>query len=82
MNILEREAAHQRAKYLKYKNINKSFAKKNTSKEDDTSNRNYLSRSEVYNSRDEYEKASITYDSESADDEKISNSSISSEGNI
>ena len=34
MNILEREAVHQRAKYLKYKNVNKAFAKKKTPKEE------------------------------------------------
>ena len=34
VKILEREASHQRAKYLKYKNLNKDFAKKKTPKED------------------------------------------------
>ena len=34
LNLLEGEAAHQRAKYLKYKNINKAFAKKKTPKEE------------------------------------------------
>ena len=43
MNILEIEPAHQRAKYLKYKEINKAFAKNKNPKEetvilDDTSN--------------------------------------------
>ena len=33
MNILEREYAHQRAKYLKYKKLNKAFDKKETPKE-------------------------------------------------
>ena len=42
MNLSEREAAHKRAKYLKYKKLNKAFAKKKTHKEetvilDDTS---------------------------------------------
>ena len=32
--ILEREAAHQRVKYLKYKKINKAFSKEKTLKED------------------------------------------------
>ena len=54
VNILEREAAHQRSKYLKYKNINKDIAKKKTPKEDtiildDTSDSNSSSSSEDYN---------------------------------
>ena len=32
VNILEREASHQRSKYLKFKNLNKSFAMKKTRK--------------------------------------------------
>ena len=34
MNLLERKDAYQRDKYLKIKNLNKPFAKKNTPKED------------------------------------------------
>ena len=34
MNLLEREAAHQRAKYLKYKNLNKDIAKTKNPKEE------------------------------------------------
>ena len=80
MNLLEIEAAHQRAKYLKYKNLNKAFSNKNTPREEtfileDTSDNDSSSRSEAYNSRDENEKASITYE-----DYEISNRSISSEG--
>ena len=30
VNLLEKEASHQRAKYLKYKNLNKAFSKKKT----------------------------------------------------
>ena len=68
MNLLEREAAHQRAKYLKYKNINKSFSKKKTPKEEtdiiyDTLYSDSSSSSEAYNSRGEDEKSSIAYDS-------------------
>ena len=68
MNLLEKEAAHQRAKYMKYKKLNKDFAKKNTRKEetiilDDASNSNSLSSSEAHNSNDEDKKTSITYDS-------------------
>ena len=32
LNLLEREAAHQRANYLKHKKLNKYFAKKKTPK--------------------------------------------------
>ena len=45
MNLLEKEAPHQRAKYLKHKKLNKDFAKKKTRKEetvtlDDTTDSN------------------------------------------
>ena len=80
VNLSEIEAAHKRSKYLKYKKIKKSFANKNTPKEDDTSDSNSSSSSEAYNSRDENEKSSITYDSESAENYESSNISISSEG--
>ena len=74
MNLLEKEAAHQRVKYLKYKNVNKTFAKKKTRKEetvilDDTSGSNSSSISEDQSSRDEDEEASIAYDSESDNDD-------------
>ena len=63
MNVLEKEASHQRAKYLNYKNINKDLSKKKTrvildySLESDSS-----SSSEGDNSPDEVEKNSIAYD--------------------
>ena len=84
---MEREASHQRAKYLKYKNLNKAFAKKNTPKEDtvilgNTSDSNSSSSSESDNYPDKDDKASIAYNSESADDDEIRNSSIGSEENI
>ena len=64
MNLLEREAAHQRAKYLKYKKLNKSFAKKKTRKEETviiyyTSYINSSSSSKAHNYRDEDEEASL-----------------------
>ena len=64
VNLLEREAAHQRAKYLKYKKLNKNFAKKKTPNEEtiilyDNSDSDSSSSNEAYNSLDEYEKASI-----------------------
>ena len=54
MNLLEREPAHQRAKYLKYKKLNKAFAKKKTRKEEtviiyNTSDIDSSSISEAYN---------------------------------
>ena len=58
MNILEKEASHERAKYLNYKKLNKAFAKKNTRKEetdilDDTSDSDSSSSSEAHNYCDE-----------------------------
>ena len=57
LNLLEKEAAHQRAKYLKYKKLNKAFAKKKTCTEgtvilDDTSDSNSSLIREAQNSRD------------------------------
>ena len=87
LNILEREVAHQRAKYLKYKKLNKVFSKNKTPKNetvilDDTSDSNYSSISQAENSLDKDNKYYIAYDSDSADDDEIINSSIGSEGNI
>ena len=86
MNLLERESPHQRAKYLKYKKLNKAFAKKNNPKEetvilDDASDSDSSSSSEANNYPVEDEKTCITYDSESADDDKINKSYIDIEGN-
>ena len=68
MNLLEREASHKRSKYLKYKKLNKAFAKNKTLKEetvilDNTSDSDSSSSSEAYNLCDEYKKSSIAYDS-------------------
>ena len=57
MNLLEKEAPHQRSKYPKYKNINKALTKKKTRKEetiilDDTSDSDSSSSSEAQNSHD------------------------------
>ena len=56
VNLLEKEASHQRAKYLKYKKLNKAFAKKKNHKEetvilDDTLDSNSSSSSKDKNSR-------------------------------
>ena len=85
VNLLVKEAVHQRAKYLKYKKLNKSSAKKKTRREetviiDDTSDSDSYSSSEAHNYRDEDEKTSIAYNSESDNDDKIINSSIGSKG--
>ena len=84
MNLLEREASHQRANYLKYKKLNKAFAKKKTPKEDtfildETSDCNSSSSNEADNSPEEDEKTSIAYDSDSTDDDESSSSSIGRE---
>ena len=79
---MQAEAAHQKSKYEK---LNKAFTKRNTSKEEtvklaDSSDRNYSSSSESKNSSPKTgkKKTSITYDSDSADDGKISSSYNSS----
>ena len=84
LNLLQAEAAHQKSKYEK---LNKDFTKRKTSKEDtvildDSQDSKSSSRSESNHSSPETDKTSLTYDSDSADDDKISSSSISSEDNI
>ena len=64
---MEKKAAHQRAKYLNYKKLNKAFTKKKTHKEDtvildETSDRNSSSSSKAHNYRDKDKEASINYD--------------------
>ena len=83
MNLLWKETAHQRSKYLKYKKLNKSFALKKIGKEEtfiiyDTLGSDSSSSSEAHNSCDEYQKKPIAYDSESGNNDKSSNSSIES----
>ena len=76
MNLFDKEASHQRAKYLNYMNLNKSFSKKKTRVIiDDPSESDSFSISEADNSPDEGEKASITYDSESGNSDEGSNNS-------
>ena len=84
---MESEDDQQRAMYLKYKQLNKAFAKKKTPKEetiilDDTLDRNSSSSSEADNCSDEYEKTSIAYNLESVDNDERSNISICSKENI
>ena len=80
MNILEKEASYQRAKYLKYKKLNKAFYKKKTRVIiDDPSGSDSSSISEGDNSPDEGEKNSIAYDSESGNIDKSRNSATDNE---
>ena len=75
VNLLEKQASHQRAKYLKYKKLNKAFSKKKTRVIlDEPSEIDSSSSSEDDNSPDEGEKKSITYDSESGKSDESSNS--------
>ena len=65
VNFLEKKTSHQRAKYLKYKKLNKEVFKKKTRVIlDDLLESNSSSSSEDNNSSDEGEKNSITYESE------------------
>ena len=81
--ISRKKTSHQRAKYLKYKKLNKAFAKKKIRVIlDDPSDTDYSSSSESHNSKNEDEKTSITYDSESGNDDKSSNSSTNNEKEI
>ena len=80
---MQSEAAHQNSKY---ENLNKAFTKKKTSKEEmvvlyDASDSDSSSSGESDNSPDEYEKTSIAYDSDSAENDKRSSSSVGKEGN-
>ena len=60
VNLLEKEASHQRDKYLKYKKLNKAFAKMNTPVIiDDPLDSDSSSSSESHNSRKEYKKTFI-----------------------
>ena len=80
VNLLEKQASHQRAKYLKYKNLNKAFSKKKPRVilEDPTESESSSS-SEDDNSPGEGEKHSITYNSESGESDKSSNSANDTE---
>ena len=63
-NLIEKKASQEKAKYLKYKSLNKASSKKKTLVilEDSGSD---SSSSEEENSSDEGEEHSMTYDSES-----------------
>ena len=80
MNLLEKEAFHKRAKYLKYKKLNKAFSKRKTSVIlDDPLESDSSSISEGDNYPGEGEKNSIAYDSESGNSDKSSNSATNTE---
>ena len=78
INILDKKASQEKAKYLNYKSLNKASSKKKTpvilegSKSDSSS-------SEEENSSDEGEENSMTYDSESGGSEKSSNNATDTE---
>ena len=83
MNILENEASHKRAKYLKYKKLNKAFAKKKTRVIlDDPLDSKSSSSSESHNSQNEDEKNFIAYNSESGNDDESRNSSTDNEEEV
>ena len=76
-NLLEKQASHQRAKYLKYKSLNKAPSKKSTpvileNFESDSSS----SKEEDSSSEEEH---SMTYDSESGNSDKSSKSATNTE---
>ena len=79
VNLLEKEASHQRAKYLQYKKLNKAFSKNKTRVILEDSESDYSSSSEEENSSDEGEENSITYDSELGGSDKSSNSATDTE---
>ena len=74
VNLLEKKASQQKAKYLKYKSLHKASSKKKTPVILEDSERNSSSSSEEENSSDEGEENSMTYDSESGRSDKSSNS--------
>ena len=63
VNLPERQASHQRANYLKYKNLNKAFSKEKHHVILEDSESDSSSSSEEENSSDEGKENSITYDS-------------------
>ena len=80
---MQSEAAHQKSKY---ENLNKYFTKRNTAKQETVNIADSLDRHASYscesnNYSPENGKTSITYDSDSSDDDKIISSYISSEEN-
>ena len=79
VNLLEKQASHQREKYLKYKKLNKAFSKKKPRVILENSESDSSSSSEEENSSDKGEENSITYDSESGESDKGSNSATDTE---
>ena len=77
-NIIEKKASQEKAKYIKYKSLNKASSKKKTPVilEDSESN---SSSSKEKNSSDEREEHSMTYDSESGGSDKSSDNATDTE---
>ena len=71
-NLIEKKASQEKAKYLKYKILNKASSKKKTPVILEDSESNSKSGKEE-NSSDEGEEHSMTYDSESGKSDKSSN---------
>ena len=83
MNLFEKNAPHQRAKYIKYKKLNKDFSKKNSRAIlDDPLDNDFSSSSESHNFKNEDKKTSIDYDSDSGKSDYGSNSSTNTEEEI
>ena len=77
-NLIEKKCSQEKAKYLKYKSLNKEYSKKNTPVilEDSKSN---SSSSKEENSSDEGEEHSMTYDSELGGSDKSSDNATNTE---
>ena len=79
INFLENKASQQKAKYLKYKSLNKAFSKKNTLVILEDTESDYSSSSEEENYSYEGENNSMTYDSESGGSDKSSDNTTDTE---
>ena len=79
VNLLKKQASHQREKYPKYKKLNKAFSKKNTPVILEDSESDSFSSSEDGSYSDEGEENSITYDSELGGSDKSSNNATDTE---
>ena len=83
LNLIQEKSSHQKSKYEK---LNNALTKRNTSKEDiiildESSDIDFSYIIESNHSSPETGKTSISYDSDSADNDKSSNNSIISEDN-
>ena len=79
INLIEKKASQQKAKYLKYKILNKAYSKKKTPIILEDSESNSSSSSEEGNSSGEGEENSMTYDSESGGSDKSNDNATNTE---